>query len=123
MWSFSFFAFVYAIWQNDFSFAILAVVVSIVFFSRSFRWLMFIYDKILCKTITIKTKGYRFSANERVYFFDFAKRICYSVIMFDDPQLKSKYVLLDSDRIFINGELLEITYYKNSKVIKSISKK
>ena len=122
MWSFSFLAFAFGIWQDDIDLLIFNGVLSIGFFLRSLRWLLFIYDKSLGKTISIKTKGYRFSAKERAYFFDFAKKICYSVITFDDPKLKGKYVLLDSDRTFKNGELLEITYYKNSKVIKSISK-
>lgn len=122
MWCFSLLAFAFGIWQDDIDLLIFNGILSIGFFLRSFRWLLFIYDNTMGKTITIKTKGYRFSAKERVYFFDFAKKICYSVIMFDDPHLKGKYVLLDDYGTFNNGELLEITYYKNSKVIKSISK-
>ena len=53
---------------------------------------------------------------------DISKKFYYSVLIFDDATLKGKYVLMDNNCIFRNGEQIEVTYYKNSKVIETISK-
>ena len=121
-WGFCSFALAFGIWHNSIDLIIFDTILFVYIFIRTFRWLMFIYDKVFCKIITVETKGYRFALKERVYFFDLTKKLHYSVIMFDDIKLKGKYILLDDNTIFKHGELLEVTYYKNSKVIKTISK-
>ena len=121
-WSFCSFALAFGIWQNSIDLIIFDTIIFVWIFLRTFRWLMFIYDKVFGKIITVETKGYRFASKERVYAFDLSKKLHYSVISFDDCKLKGKYILLDDNTIFKHGELLEVTYYKNSKVIKTISK-
>ena len=121
-WSFCLVALVFGIWQGLIEFIILGTILFAYVFMRTFRWFAFVYDKVFDKILSVKTKGYRFSFKERVYFFDLTKKLHYSVIMFDDSKLKGKYILLDDNTIFKHGELLEVTYYKNSKVIKTISK-
>ena len=121
-WSFCSIALVVGIWDASIELIIFDTILFVYVFIRTFRWLMFIYDKVFSKIITVETKGYRFSSKERVYTLDFTKKLHYSVIMFDDSKLKGKFILLDNNTVFKHGELLEITYYKNSKVIKSITK-
>lgn len=122
MWCFSLLALAFGIWQGWIELLIFTALLSVYFFARSFRWLMFLFDKVLGRTITVKTKGYRFALKERVYMLDLTKKLCYSEILFDDSNLKGKFVLLDDNATFKHGDLLEITYYKNSKVIKSITR-
>ena len=121
-WSFCSFALAFGIWHNSIDLIIFDTIIFVCTFIRTFRWLIFIYDKVFGKIITVETKGYRFASKERVYAFDLKKKLHYSVISFDDSKLKGKYILLDDNTIFKHGELLEVTYYKNSKVIKTISK-
>ena len=121
-WSFFLVALAVGIWDASIELIIFDTILFVYVFIRTFRWLMFIYDKVFSKIITVETKGYRFSSKERVYTLDLTKKLHYSVIMFDDSKLKGKYILLDDNTIFKHGELLEVTYYKNSKVIKSITK-
>ena len=121
-WSFFLVVVAFGIWQGLIEFIILGTILFAYVFMRAFRWFAFVYDKVFDKILSVKTKGYRFSSKERVYFFDLTKKLHYSVIMFDDSKLKGKYILLDDNTIFKHGELLEVTYYKNSKVIKTISK-
>ena len=48
-------------------------------------------------------------------------KLFYSEIFFDDPKLKGKFILLEDNFALKHGELLEVTYYKNSKVVEKIS--
>ena len=121
-WSFCSIALAVGIWDESIELIIFDTILFVYVFIRTFRWLMFIYDKVFSKIITVETKGYRFSSKERVYTLDLMKKLHYSVIVFDDSKLKGKFILLDNNTVFKHGELLEITYYKNSKVIKSITK-
>lgn len=121
-WSFCLVALAFGIWQGLIEFIILGTILFAYVFMRTFRWFAFVYDKVFDKILSVKTKGYRFSSMERVYAFDLTKKLHYSVISFDDSKLKGKYILLDDNTIFKHGELLEVTYYKNSKVIKTIIK-
>lgn len=121
MWCFLIISIIVGLWVHSVEILVVTPLFLIWFSIRTFRWIVFLYDKIFKKTVTVHTKGYRFLTKERIYALDFSKKIHYSVVVFDDS-LKGKYILLDDNRLFKQGELLEITYYKNSKVIKSILK-
>ena len=61
-------------------------------------------------------------SEDKLSFFatQYAK-LRYSELRFYDPKLKGRFTHFGDD-IFRSGDLLEMTYYKNSKVIKSIKK-
>ena len=120
-WCLSLCAFAFGIWQNSIDIIIFNTVLSIGFFVRSFRWLMYCYDKIFKRKVTIKTKGYRFFKREPIYMMHVSPKLFYSEIFFDDPKLNGKFILLEDNFALKHGDLLEVTYYKNSKVIETIS--
>jgi hypothetical protein len=119
----SLFGFAFAIWQNLIGVYIFGGIYAAIFFIRALRWILFLYDRIFDKTVTQKTKGYSSFTRVPIYFHIKRSHIhYYSEISFDDPTLKGKYVYLEDDFSLKHGQLLEVTYYKNSKVIKSIKR-
>ena len=120
-WAFTFFSIFIGFRLNSVEILFFSTFLLIYDFIRTLRWLAFLYDKIFKAKVTVKTKGFRYLTRERVYMLDISKKIYYSVLVFDDTRLKGKFVLVDNNCIFRNGEQIEVTYYKNSKVIETIS--
>ena len=123
-WLFLALVFAFAIQQKSIDICIFATVFAVGhFIQRTFRWILFTYDKIFDKTVTLKTKGYSRCMREPIYYYFTEKyKRFYSIVQFDDPSLKGRFVYLEDDFSLKHGELLEVTYYKNSKVIKSVKR-
>lgn len=122
VWLFLILSFAFAIWQKIISICIFGAIIVVWYFIKTLRWILFAYDKLFDKTVVVETKGYRFFKREPIYFFSDRSKWHYSEIVFDDPMLKGKYILLEDVFFMKHGELLEVTYYKSSKVIKSIKR-
>lgn len=91
------------------------------FGKRTSVWLLFWIDSRKDDTQTVITKDYVFRGRYRIYELDITKKICYSVIQFNDPRLKGEYVDLSDER-HRQGDTLEVVFYRRSRVIKSITK-
>lgn len=82
-------------------------------------WLPIAFAVRFSKPKTITTKGYR--SAYRMPVSPRKTKHHYSVILFDDPNLKGKYYSLD-EALFRHGEELEIIYYPRSRYICSIQR-
>ena len=112
--------------------SIVAVLVSVILlcdtFIKTFVWGRIVFCVIFSKPTTIITKGYRYSEGCTVYFpvdsrFGRSNKFYYSKIYFDDKRFKRNcgYIFLEN-RLFRNGNPLEVIYYPRVKYIKSIRK-
>ena len=109
-------------WYDNPVFWFWGTLLSIYFLGRTSRWILYLYDKAFNKLHTVRTKSYRDLSRMPYYFFaPKDAKLRYSELRFYDPKLKGRFVHFEND-IFRSGDLLEMTYYKNSKVIKSIKK-
>ena len=122
IWTFSVVIFFAGFWYDQPLYWVVDLPLSIYFLGRTSRWILYLYDRTFNKLCTVRTKSYRFFNRMPYYFFasKYAK-LRYSELRFYDPKLKGRFVHFEND-IFRSGDLLEMTYYKNSKVIKSIKK-
>ena len=122
MWTLSLLGVLLGVWSNNLAFWFWDALLSIYFLGRTSRWILYLYDKTFNKLCTVRTKSYRFLSRIPYYFFatKYAK-LRYSELRFYDPKLKGRFIHFEDD-VFRSGDLLEMTYYKNSKVIKSIKK-
>ena len=122
IWTVSAIAFFAGFWYEQPMFWFWDLLLSIYFLGRTSRWILYLYDKAFNKLCTVKTKSYRYLSKMPYYFFatKYAK-LRYSELRFYDPKLKGRFIHFEND-VFRSGDLLEMTYYKNSKVIKSIEK-
>ena len=120
-WCFSLCVFAFGIWINNIDIVIFNSMLSIGFFVRSFRWLLYCYDKIFKRKVTIATKGYRSFKRAPIYMMLDSTKLYYSEIFFDDSKLNGRFILLEDNFELKHGELIEMTYYKNSKVIETIA--
>ena len=114
---------VVAILTKAFFMFFIIILIAIIFAFRSFKWLLIGLDVLFAKPKTIITKGYRSTERELIYILGNSRirpsKYFYSVIRFDDDQLKGKYISFDYPS-FRHGEPLEIIYYPRSKYIVSI---
>ena len=120
MWTTSVLGFL--MWYDNPVFWFWDALLSIYFLGRTSRWILYLYDRTFNKLCTVRTKSYRYLLRTPYYFFatKYAK-LLYSELRFYDPKLKGRFIHFEDD-VFRSGDLLEMTYYKNSKVIKSIKK-
>ena len=122
MWTLSLLGVLLGVWSNNLAFWFWDALLSIYFLGRTSRWILYLYDKAFNKLYTVKTKSYRYSSRMPYYFLASKNaKLRYSELRFDDPKLKGRFIHFGDD-VFRSGDLLEMTYYKNSKVIKSIEK-
>ena len=91
------------------------------FGKRTAIWVFFLIDSRKDDKQTVVTKGYVFRGRYRIYELDITKKLCYSVIQFNDSRLPGDYIDLSDER-HRNGDSLEVVFYRRSRVIKSITK-
>lgn len=122
MWALSALGFLGGVWFNNLAFWFWDALLSIYFLGRTSRWILYLYDKVFNKLCTVRTKSYDSSYSHPICFLAKSKsKLRYSEVRFNDPKLKGRFFSFEID-VFKGGDLLEMTYYKNSKVIKSIKK-
>ena len=86
---------------------------------RTWRWLLLAIDHMFKRTTQAETNGHISLYRERIYALDVTKKISYSVITFNDPKMKGKFIYL-SNRILPKVDRVKVVFYTKSKVIKSI---
>ena len=112
--------------------SIVAVLVSVILlcdtFISTFVWVRIVFCVIFSKPTTVITKGYRYREGCPAYYhvnsrFGRSTKFNYSKIYFDDKRFKRNcgYIFLEN-RLFRNGEPIEVIYYPRAKYIKSIRK-
>ncbi len=122
IWTLSALGFLGGFLFNNFAFWFWDALLSIYFLGRTYRWILFLYDKAFNKLCTVRTNNYGYSCSYPIYFLALPQsKLRYSEVIFNDPKLKGRFFNFEVN-IFKSGDLLEMTYYKHSKVIKSIKK-
>lgn len=90
--------------------------------NKTIRWARVGFDILFSKPRTEATKAYRYAYRERIYPFMPKSIWHYSIVKFNDINLKGDYIFL-GEALFRGGVELEITYYPRSKYIVAITKR
>ena len=92
----------------------------VAYLPRTLQWICIGLACTFSTPKTIQTKGFRLAYREGAYLFNSKTKWKYSVIKFNDPNLKGNYIFIGEALGFKTGDSLKIVYYPLVKYIMSI---